>query len=58
MPNIELVLDNVAQGVETPEQGEIFFSRIDFILLQLSLNQKTREKCALSLVGGRAAGLY
>ena len=47
MPNIELLLDGVAQAVKTPREEEMFFSAIDsrYAYAQLAL-QKTRDKRA------------
>ena len=46
MPNLELLLDNVAQEVKIPKTGEIFFSAIDlrYTSAQKPLKQKTKEQ--------------
>ena len=41
MPNIKLLLNTVGQAVKTPEQGEIFFSRIDHHTTRIE--QKTKK---------------
>ena len=58
MPNIDLLLDNIAQVVKSDKTKPTLFSKLDlrYAYSQIPLDQKTREQCNFSLVGGNATG--
>ena len=53
MPNIELLMDKVAQAIKISGLGDIFFSTHDlrYANAHLPLDQKIREQCTFSLGG-------
>ena len=60
MPNIDLLLDNIAQVVKSDKTKPTLFSKLDlrYAYSQIPLDRKTREQCNFSLVGGNATGTY
>ena len=60
MPNIDLLLDNIAQVLKTDKTKPTLFSKLDLIYTnsQIPLDRKTLEQCNFSLVGGNATGTY
>ena len=60
MPNIDLLLDNIAQVVKSDKRKQMLFSKLDlrYAYSQIPLDQKTREQCNFSLIGGNATGTY
>ena len=62
MPNIDVILDNVAQSVQQGHNkpGITLFSTIDlrYAYSQLRLDDATREQCNFSIIGGHATGTY
>ena len=60
MPNIDLLLDNIAQMVKSNKSQQTLFSRLDlqYAYSQIPLNKSTREECIFSLIGGNATGTY
>ncbi len=58
MPNIEDLMDRIAELLSARKPGKIWFSSIDlrYAYRQLLLSLKTAEQCNFSLVGGRATG--
>ena len=60
MPNIDLLLDNIAQIIKSDKTKPMLFLELDlrYAFSQIPLDQKTREKCNFSLIGGNAAGTY
>ena len=60
MPNIDLLLDIIAQVVKSDKTKQTLFSKFDlrFAYSQIPLDQKLREQCNFSLFGGNATGTY
>ena len=62
MPNIEVLLDNIAQSAQkgTNKPGTTYFSTLDlrYAHSQLPLDETTRSQCNFSIIGGRATGTY
>ena len=58
MPNIDLLLDNIAQVVKSDKTKQTLFSKLDlgYAYSQIPLDQKTREQGSFSLIGGNATG--
>ena len=51
MPNIDLLLDNIAQMIKSDNKEQTGFSSLDlrYVYSQIPLDQKTREQCNFSL---------
>ena len=60
MPNIDLLLNNIAQVVKSDKTKPTLISKLDlrYAYSQIPLDRKTREQCNFSLVGGNATGTY
>ena len=62
MPNIDVLLDNVAQSAQQGHNkpGTTLFSTIDlrYAYSQLKLDDATREQSNFSIIGGHATGTY
>ena len=62
MPNIDILLDNVAQSAQQghDKPGTTLFSTIDlrYAYSQLNLDDATRQQCNFSIIGGQATGTY
>ena len=60
MPNIEDLMDRIAELISAKKPGKIWFSSMDlrYAYGQLQLSLKTAEQCNFALVGGRATGTY
>ena len=60
MPKIDLLLDNIAQVVESDKSNQTILTKLDlrFAYSQTPLNKTTREQCNFSLLGGNSAGNY
>ena len=62
MPNIDVLLDNVAQSAQEDhyKPGTTLFSAIDlrYAHKQLKFYEATREHCYFSIIGGQATGTY
>ena len=62
MPNIDVLLDNIAQSAHkgTNKPGLTYFSTIDlrYAYSQLPLDASTRTLCNFSIIGGQATGTY
>ena len=60
MPNIDLLLDNIAQVVKSDKSNQTLFSTLDlrYAHLQIPLDKATREQCNFSLIGSNATGTY
>ena len=60
MPNIDLLLDNIAQVVKSDKTKLTLFLKLDprYAYSQIPLDQPTREQCNFSLIGGNATGTY
>ena len=60
MPNINLLLDNIAQVVKSEKTKPTPFSKLDlrYAYSKVPLDRKTREKCNFSLVVSNATGTY
>ena len=58
MPNIDLLLDNIAQVVKSDRFKQMPFSTLDlrYAYSQIALDKTTREQCSFSLIGGNATG--
>ena len=60
MPNIDLLLDNIAQVVKSDKSNQTLFTTLDlrYAYSQIPLDKTTREQCNFSLIGGNATGTY
>ena len=60
MPNIDLLLDNIAQVVKSNNKQQTLFSTLDlrYAYSQIPLDKPTREQGNCSLIGGNATGTY
>ena len=62
MPNIEVLLDSIAQSAQqrTNKPGTTYFLTLDlrYAYSQLPLDDTTRTQCNFSIIGGRATGTY
>ena len=62
MPNIDVLLDNVAQSAQEGHNkpGSTLFSTIEFryAYSQLKLSENNRKQCNFSIIGGQATGTY
>ena len=60
MPNIDLLLDNIARAVKSNENQQTLFSTLDlrYAYSQISLDKPARKQCNFSLIGGNATGTY
>ena len=60
MPNIDHLLDNIAQGVKSDRSNQTLFTTLDlrYAYSQIPLDKTTREQCNFSLIGGNATGTY
>ena len=58
MPNINLLLDNIAQVVKSDKSNQTLFTTLDlrYAYSQIPLDKTTREHCNFSLIGGSATG--
>ena len=57
-PNIDELVDRISQIIAERKAGNVCFTTLDFTYAygQVSLEQKTSEKCNFSLVGGKSTG--
>ena len=60
MPNIDYLLDNIAQVVKSAKSKQTLFSTLDlrYAYSQIPLDKTAREQCKFSLIGGNATGTY
>ena len=60
IPNIDLLLDNIAQVVKSDKSNQTLFTTLDsrYAYSQIPLDKTTREQCNFSLIGGSATGTY
>ena len=60
MPNIELLLDKIAQVEKSDKSQQTLFSTMDlrYAYSQIPLDKKTKEQCNFSFIGGHATGTY
>ena len=60
MPNIDLLLDNIAQGVKSDKSNQTVFTTLDlrYAYSQIPLDKTIREQFNFSLIGGNATGTY
>ena len=60
MPNIDLLLDNIAQVVKSDKSNQTLFTTLDlrYAYSQIPLDKKTREQCNFNPIGGSATGKY
>ena len=60
MPNLDLMLDNIAQVVKSDKSKQMLFFTFDlrYAYSQIALDKTTREQCNFSLNGGNATGTY
>ncbi len=60
MPNIEDLMDRIAEIISEKKPAKIWFSSIDlrYAYGQLLLSLRTAEQCNFALVGGTATGMY
>ena len=60
MPNIDLLLDNIALVVKSDKSKQTLFSKPDlrYAYSQIPLDKTTKEQCSFSLIGGNATGTY
>ena len=60
MPNIELLMDNIAQVIKSDKSKQTLFSTLDlrYAYSQIPLEKTTKEQCNFSLIGSNATGTY
>ena len=59
MPNIEFLLDNIAQIIKVDEKQKTLFTTLDFVLhIHKSRWIKKQDQGNFSLIGGKATGTY
>ena len=60
MPNIDLVLDNIAEVVKSNNKQQTLFSTLDlrYAYSQIPLDKPTREQGNFCLIGGNATVTY
>ena len=60
MPNIELLLDNIAQVLKSDKSQQTLFSTLDlrYAYSQIPLDKTNKQHCNFSLIGGNATGIY
>ena len=60
MPKIELLLDNMAQTVESDTNEQTLLSSLDlrYAYSHIPFDKPTREQCSFSLNEGNATGTY
>ena len=60
MPNMGLLLDNIAQVAKSDKSNQTLFSTLDlrYAYSQIPLDKATREQCNFSLISGNATGTY
>ena len=60
LPNIDLLLDKIAQVVKSDKSNQTLFTTLDlrYAYSQIPLDKKTGEKCNFSPIGGNATGKY
>ena len=60
MPNIDFLLDNIAQVVKWDKSNQTLFTTLDlrYAYSQIPLDKTTREQCNFSLIGENATGTY
>ena len=60
MPNIDPLLDNIAQVVKSDKSNLTLFSTLDlrYAYSKIPLDKRTREQCNFSLIGDNATGAY
>ena len=60
IPNIDLLLDNIAQVVKSDKSNQTLFTLLylRYAYSQIPLDKSTREQCNFSLIGGNATGTY
>ena len=60
MPNIVLLLQNIAQVVRSDETAQTLFLKFDLCYAhsQIPLDKSTRDQCNFSLIGGNATETY
>ena len=60
MPNIDNLMDRIADIIHSERHGTVWFSSIDlrYAYGQLLLHPKTSRQCNFNLVGGAATGTY
>ena len=60
MPNIDLLLDNIAQVVKSDKSNKTLITTLDlrYAYSQIPLDKTTQEQCNFSLIGGNATGTY
>ena len=60
MPNIELLLNNIAQVVKSDKSKQTLYSTLDlrYAYSQIPLDKTTKEQCNFSLIVGNATGTY
>ena len=60
MPNIDLLLEKIAQVLKSDKSNQTLFSTFDlrYAYSQIPLDKTTRDHCNFSLIGGNATGTY
>ena len=58
IPNIDLLLDNIAQVVKSDKSKQTLVSTLDlrYEYSQIFLDKPTRDQCNFSIIGGNATG--
>ena len=60
MPNLEHLVDLVAEQLDNKEQGKAFYTSLDmrFAYGQVPLDEETAKHCNFQIIGGKPTGTY
>ena len=60
MPNLEHLVDLVAERLDSKEQGKALFTSLDMLYAygQVPLEEETAKHCNFQIIGGKATGTY
>ena len=60
MPNIDVLLHNIAQVVKSDKSNQTLFSTLGlgYAYSQIPLDKATKEQCNFNLIGGNTTGTY
>ena len=60
MPNLEHLVDLVAQQLDNKEQGKAFYTSLDmrYAYGQVPLDEETAKHCNFQIIGGKATRTY
>ena len=60
MPNLEILLDNIAQIIEADDTRHNFFFNLDlrYVYSQILQDKETKDQGNFRVIGGKATGTY